>query len=111
MKWPKYPTPEMFAAVRAEVSANSETADFPTLNCDLLDAVEENGRYRSVRFPWHGQRIGQRPLAPFSKSGITSRGRIPTTNGWWRAFSRKADPRSAQQTKSPPMCGLFHASA
>ena len=109
----KYLTPEMFAAVKAEVSANSETADFPTLNCDLLDAVEENGRYiASVRF--HGM-VSESVNARWRrsrKSGITSRGRIPTTNGWWRAFSRKADPRSAQQTKARQCAGfLLNASA
>ena len=78
----KYLTPEMFAAVKAEVSANSETADFPTLNCDLLDAVEEHGRYiASVRFHGMVSESVNAPLAPFSEVWHYVKG-TDTDNKW-----------------------------
>lgn len=49
----KYMTPELFAHLSAEISGNSEVADFPTLNCDLVQSEDQGDRYvASVRF--HG---------------------------------------------------------
>lgn len=78
----KYLTPEMFAAVKAEVSSNGETADFPTLNCDLVDAVMENGRYvASVRFHGMVSESVNAPLAPFSELWHYVKG-ADTDNKW-----------------------------
>lgn len=47
----KYMTPELFQDVRGEISSNSDVADFPQLECNLLEAVQEGGRFiASVRF-------------------------------------------------------------
>lgn len=78
----KYLTPEMFAAVKAEVSHNSEVADFPTLNCDLLDAVEENGRYiASVHFHGMVSESVNAPITPFSEVWHYVKGH-DTDNKW-----------------------------
>jgi len=47
----RYMTPELFDELRGEIASNSEVADFSQLDCQLIDAAEENGRYiASVRF-------------------------------------------------------------
>lgn len=47
----RYMTPTLFEELRADISDNSAIADFPELDCQLLDASDENGRYlASVRF-------------------------------------------------------------
>lgn len=47
----RYMTPELFEELRGEIGSNGEFADFPRLDCQLIDATEENGRYiASVRF-------------------------------------------------------------
>ncbi|RQW25868.1 Tim44 domain-containing protein [Rhodobacteraceae bacterium CH30] len=47
----KYMTPDLFAAMREDILSNSGMADFPQLECSVLDAVTEGGRYiASVRF-------------------------------------------------------------
>jgi len=78
----KYLTPEMFAAVKAEVTHNSEVADFPTLNCDLLEAVEENGRYiASVHFHGMVSESVNAPITPFSEVWHYVKGH-DTDNKW-----------------------------
>lgn len=47
----KYLTPELFEALRTDIAGNDDVADFPQLDCQLIEAVEEAGRYiASVRF-------------------------------------------------------------
>lgn len=47
----KYMTPDLFAAMREDILSNSGMADFPQLECSVIDAVTEGGRYiASVRF-------------------------------------------------------------
>ena len=47
----KYMTPDLFNSLRDDISNNSETADFPQLDCTVIDAVNEGGRMiASVRF-------------------------------------------------------------
>ncbi|WP_024304339.1 Tim44 domain-containing protein [Pseudogulbenkiania sp. MAI-1] len=47
----KYLTPDLFEALRADIAGNDDVADFPQLDCQLIEAVEEGGRYiASVRF-------------------------------------------------------------
>lgn len=47
----KYLTPEMFEAVRGDIAGNTEVADFPQLECNLLEAAQEGNRFiASVRF-------------------------------------------------------------
>lgn len=47
----RYMTPELFAEIRDEIASNSMTADFSDLDCQLVEAAEEAGRYvASVRF-------------------------------------------------------------
>lgn len=47
----RYMTPDLFAALQAEISANRDLAEFPELNVDLLDAVTEGSNtVASVRF-------------------------------------------------------------
>ncbi|MGM8062355.1 Tim44 domain-containing protein [Vogesella indigofera] len=47
----KYMTPELFNALRDDISSNSEAADFPQLDCTVIEAVNEGGRMiASVRF-------------------------------------------------------------
>ena len=47
----KYMTNELFESLRDDIINNSEIADFPTLNCQLIESIEEEGRHvASVRF-------------------------------------------------------------
>jgi hypothetical protein len=47
----RYMTPELFTELRGEIANNSEVADFTQLDCQLQEAVEENGRYiATVRY-------------------------------------------------------------
>jgi len=47
----KYMTPDLFEGLRNEIAGNSDVADFPQLDCQLAEAVEEGGRYiATVRF-------------------------------------------------------------
>lgn len=47
----KYMTPDLFNALRDDISSNSEAADFPQLDCTVIEAVNEGGRMiASVRF-------------------------------------------------------------
>ena len=65
----KYLTPQLFDALRADISDNMEPADFPTLNCDFLNAEQENGGYvASVRFHGMVSESVNAPLMPFSET-------------------------------------------
>jgi hypothetical protein len=47
----RYMTPELFEELRQDIGANQAMADFTDLDCQLLDASQENGRIvASVRF-------------------------------------------------------------
>ena len=47
----RYMTPELFAELRGDIGRNGDVADFPQLDCQLLSAGEEEGRYvASVRY-------------------------------------------------------------
>lgn len=50
----KYMTPDLFQALKEDIAANTEPADFPQLDCQVVEATVEAGRMIcSVRF--HGQ--------------------------------------------------------
>lgn len=65
----KYLTPDLFQALKEDISANTEPADFPQLDCQVLEGSMENGRMIcSVRF--HGlvsESVGA-PAVPFSET-------------------------------------------
>ncbi|RQO69174.1 Tim44 domain-containing protein [Aquitalea sp. FJL05] len=47
----KYMTPDLFEGLRNDIAGNGDVADFPQLDCQLAEAVEEAGRYiATVRF-------------------------------------------------------------
>ena len=47
----RYFTPEMFNAVQSDIASNHDTAEFPTLNAQIVDSAQENGQYvTSVRY-------------------------------------------------------------
>lgn len=47
----KYMTPELFLALQEDIKANTEMADFPQLDCQVIEAVNEGNRMvASVRF-------------------------------------------------------------
>lgn len=64
----KYMTPALFTEIKADIASNQETADFPTLNCDFLEAVSENQGYvASVRFHGMVSESVNAPLTAFSE--------------------------------------------
>lgn len=47
----RYFTPELYQAIQADIQRNTDTAEFPQLNTELVEAVTENGKYiASVRY-------------------------------------------------------------
>lgn len=47
----KYMTPELYSELQQSISANDFVADFPQLDCQLLESVAENGNFiASVKF-------------------------------------------------------------
>ncbi|TIC83367.1 Tim44 domain-containing protein [Crenobacter intestini] len=65
----KYMTPEMFAEIRAEILANHTLADFPQLDCQVVDAATEGGRHiASVRFTGTVSEEVGAPAQPFSET-------------------------------------------
>ena len=65
----KYMTPELFAALRDDIAANTEPADFPQLECVVVDAANEGSRMvASVRFSGTvSEHVGAAPQ-PFSET-------------------------------------------
>lgn len=41
----RYFTPDMFSAVQSDIASNHDTAEFPTLNAQIVDSAQENGQY------------------------------------------------------------------
>jgi len=41
----RYFTPDMFNAVQSDIANNHDTAEFPTLNAQIVDSAQENGQY------------------------------------------------------------------
>ena len=41
----RYFTPEMFTAIQADIAGNTDTAEFPQLNAQIVDSTQENGQY------------------------------------------------------------------
>ncbi|TCP12991.1 putative lipid-binding transport protein (Tim44 family) [Crenobacter luteus] len=65
----KYMTPELFEALRADIAGNSDVADFPSLDCQLTDAVDEGGRFvASVRFSGTVSESVGAPAEPFAET-------------------------------------------
>jgi len=65
----RYMTAELFEELRGEILRNSETADFVQLDCQLLDASEENGRYlASVRYSGQVSETVNAVPQPFSET-------------------------------------------
>ena len=47
----RYFTPDMFNAVQSDIASNHDTAEFPTLNAQIVESAQENGQYvTSVRY-------------------------------------------------------------
>jgi predicted lipid-binding transport protein (Tim44 family) len=65
----KYMTPELFTALRDDIAGNNDLADFPSLDCQILEAVEEAGRYiASVRFSGTVSESVNAPAEPFAET-------------------------------------------
>lgn len=41
----RYFTPEMYNAIQSDIANNHDTAEFPTLNAQIVDSAQENGQY------------------------------------------------------------------
>ncbi|BEV73029.1 MULTISPECIES: Tim44 domain-containing protein [unclassified Paludibacterium] len=65
----RYMTPELFEELRHDIANNPMTADFTDLDCQLVEASEENGRYiASVRyFGLVSEEVNAAPV-PFSET-------------------------------------------
>lgn len=65
----RYMTPELFEDLRADIASNSAVADFPQLDCQLLESVQENGRHvASVRFTGMVSEEVNAPTVPFTET-------------------------------------------
>lgn len=65
----KYLTPDLFEALRADIAGNDDVADFPQLDCQLIEAVEEGGRYiASVRFSGSVSETVNAAAVPFGET-------------------------------------------
>ncbi len=66
----KYLTPELFEQLRADIAGNPETADFPQLDCQVVDAsTEADGRIvASVRFSGLVSESVGAPALPFAET-------------------------------------------
>lgn len=65
----RYMTPELFGEIRDEIARNGATADFTDLDCQLVEATEEGGRFvASVRFFGQvSEEVNAAPI-PFSET-------------------------------------------
>ena len=65
----KYMTTELFQSLRDVIINNKEIADFPTLECQLIESTEEAGRHvASVRFSGMvSESVGDEPI-PFNET-------------------------------------------
>ncbi|MBV8679096.1 MAG: Tim44 domain-containing protein [Aquitalea sp.] len=64
----KYMTPDLFEGLRNDIAGNSDVADFPQLDCQLAEAVEEAGRYiATVRFSGTVSESVNAPAVPFGE--------------------------------------------
>ncbi|MEN9456392.1 MAG: Tim44 domain-containing protein [Neisseriaceae bacterium] len=64
----KYLTPEMFEAIKADVAANKDTAEFPTLNAEVVEAATDGDQYvASVRFHGMVSESLNAPVQPFEE--------------------------------------------
>jgi hypothetical protein len=65
----RYMTPQLFEEIRGEIASNGMTADFSDLDCQLVEAAEENGRFvASVRFFGQVSEEVNTPSVPFSET-------------------------------------------
>ncbi|MEC7121050.1 MAG: hypothetical protein VXW65_14275 [Pseudomonadota bacterium] len=47
----RYFTPELYQAIQADIQRNTETAELPQLNAQLVETITEHGKYiASVRY-------------------------------------------------------------
>lgn len=64
----KYLTPDLFNALREDISQNTEAADFPQLDCTVIEATSEGGRMiASVRFSGTVSESVGTPAVPFAE--------------------------------------------
>lgn len=64
----KYLTPDLFEAIRADVQGNTETAEFPELNAEVIEAAQEGNRYiATVRFHGRVSESLNSPEQPFTE--------------------------------------------
>ncbi|MEW9900436.1 Tim44-like domain-containing protein [Chitinivorax sp. PXF-14] len=64
----KYLTPDMFEAIRADVQGNTETAEFPELNAEVIEAAREGSQYiATVRFHGRVSESLNSPEQPFTE--------------------------------------------
>ncbi|SCK14205.1 Tim44 domain-containing protein [Vogesella sp. LIG4] len=65
----KYMTPDLFQALKEDIAANTEPADFPQLDCQVVEATTEAGRMIcSVRFSGQVSESVGSPTLPFSET-------------------------------------------
>jgi len=78
----KYMTPELFEQLKADITENGETADFPQLDCQLIDAESNSsGLVASVRFSGTVSESVNAPAVPFSETWHYIKS--PATNDKW----------------------------
>ncbi|WP_293765927.1 Tim44-like domain-containing protein [uncultured Aquitalea sp.] len=64
----KYMTTDLFNALRDDIAGNGDVADFPQLDCQLAEAVEEAGRFiATVHFSGTVSESVNAPAVPFSE--------------------------------------------
>lgn len=65
----RYFTPEMYTAIQADIASNHDTADFPSLDAQIADAVQENGQNTvSVRYSGMVSESLNSPAVPFTET-------------------------------------------
>lgn len=65
----KYMTPDLFSALKEDIAANTEPADFPQLDCQVIEATVENSRMvASVRFSGMVSETVGSPAVAFSET-------------------------------------------
>ncbi|GGY15245.1 Tim44 domain-containing protein [Paludibacterium paludis] len=79
----RYMTPDLFEAIRSDIAGNTEVADFPQLDCQLIETNEEYGgrHVASVRFSGTVSETVNAPAVPFTETWHYIKD--PSTNGKW----------------------------
>lgn len=75
----KYMTPELFQDLRNDIVTNGDIADFPQLECNLLEAAQEGNSFvASVRFSGTVSESVNAPAEPFAETWHYVKGQAVT---------------------------------